>query len=78
MCEELKSDWKCHKPECHKPKCELVCENPTCKPKVDCYSCQAVASGILPKFQMFKETEINPTCCPCGNIYSLNNKFKFI
>ena len=67
MCEEPKCDWKCHKPECPKPKCELVCENPTCKPKVDCCSCQAGASGSLPKFPMFKENEINPTCCPCGN-----------
>ncbi len=53
----------------------MVCENPTCKPKVDCCSCQPGAVGSLPKFPMFKEAEINPTCCPCANKWLIYIKY---
>jgi hypothetical protein len=65
VCEEPKCDWKCHKAECPKPKCELVCENPQCKPKADCCACNPGVIGSIPKFPMFKESEVNPQCCQC-------------
>jgi len=67
VCEEPKCDWKCHKPACPKPKCELVCENPNCVPKVECCPCAMGAPAVSQPFPFFKETEMNKSCCGCGN-----------
>lgn len=50
-----------------------MCENPRCKPKVECCQCKKGENGLvltkkavsIPEM-FFKETEENPVCCPCG------------
>ncbi len=66
VCTDPTCKYECHQPACPKPKCELVCENPDCTPeKSEC--CQCDKDNKVGAFTMpvFKETEMNKSCCQC-------------
>ena len=72
VCDPLKCEQECHKPNCQKPKCELVCENPHCAPLVECCPCDE--GGVpLKSEKIFKEEEKDSNCCSCGDNQAVVN-----
>jgi hypothetical protein len=43
----------------------LVCENPNCRPKVECCNCNAGGAVVNVGMPMFKEAEKDDKCCNC-------------